>query len=78
MAGIVRLSSAKTANAERRLVVCRSVRDVCLFKLPDDTAELGTSVRPRAGQFVLIQYGCEAKVRSYPDTFFFVFFLSLI
>ena len=46
---IVRLSTAKTANAERRLVVCRlsfavcrSVRDVCLFKLPDDTAELGT------------------------------------
>ena len=48
---IVRLSTAKAANAEPRLVVCRSVRDVCLFKLPDDTAELGTSVQPRAFLF---------------------------
>ena len=39
---LVTLSTAKTANAERRLVVYRSFRDVCLFKLPDDTAELGT------------------------------------
>ena len=41
---IVRLSTAKqrTLNVGQPFVVCHSVRDVRLFKLPDDTAELGT------------------------------------
>ena len=47
---IVRLSTAKTANAERRLAVCRlpfrpRCSSVGLFKLPDDTAELGTRLK---------------------------------
>jgi len=41
---LVRLSAAKTANAERRLAVCRlPFRLRCSsVKLPDDKAELGT------------------------------------
>ena len=45
---LVRLGTAKTANAESRLVVCRSVRDVCLFKLPE------LNVRSKTNFFQLV------------------------